>query len=292
MGRQTGILLVVALFVLAGCSESPTEPLLGATATRPIDGMQLVYVPAGQFQMGSSSEEIQDAFELCKRYWGNCDLERFHDEQPRHRVILDGFWIDRTEVTNRQYRMCVDSGYCQEPACWRGPQFNAPEQPVVCVSWYQAEAYCEWIGGRLPTEAEWEYAARGPKGVRYPWGNPFVGDRLNYCDATCGRPRSDAEWNDGQLYSAPPGQYPAGATWCGALDMAGNVSEWVADWYGNYSPDRQVNPTGPSEGFLRAIRGGSWFLTRAETRTVWREGLPPSAWFDDLGFRCVMPKRE
>jgi formylglycine-generating enzyme required for sulfatase activity len=170
---------------------------------------------------------------------------------------------------------------------WAGLQFDDPDQPVGCVTWNQAQAYCEWVGGRLPTEAEWEYAARGPDGYRYPWGNSFVGAWLNYCDETCGRPRSDTAWDDGQLYAAQVGHYPDGASWCGALDIAGNVSEWVGDWHGSYDSKWSANPLGPANGHLRVIRGGSWFLTRAETRATWRGELGPGIWFDDLGFRCV-----
>jgi serine/threonine-protein kinase len=254
--------------------------------------MVMVYVPSGEFEMGSDEGHVESAFELCAHYWGDCDRERFYDELPQHTVALDSYWIDRTEVSNDQYRGCVEAEICEEPACGAGLQFDDPDQPLVCVTWHQAQAYCEWVGGRLPTEAEWEYAARGPEGRRYPWGNSFVGAWLNYCDETCGRARSDPAWNDGQLYASPVGYYPEGASWSGALDMAGNVSEWVGDWYGRYEPDYGVNPVGPAEGHSRVIRGGSWFLTRAETRTAWRQGIGPGVWFDDVGFRCVIPVRE
>jgi formylglycine-generating enzyme required for sulfatase activity len=249
----------------------------------------MVYVPAGEFPMGSDEDDIESAFELCTQYWGHCDRERFYDERPQHPVALDEYCIDRTEVTNEQYRRCVEAGMCEEPACWGGLQFDDPDQPVVCVTWDQAQAYCEWVGGRLPTEAEWEYAARGPEGLLYPWGNSFAGARLNYCDQTCGRARSDPAWNDGQLYAAPVGHYPDGASWCGALDLAGNVSEWVGDWHGSYDSTPSANPSGPASGHLRVLRGGSWFLTRAETRATWRGELGSATWFDDLGFRCVIP---
>jgi serine/threonine-protein kinase len=289
MKKRIPFLLSVVLLFIAGCFRSQEKPSLGTTYVRPADGMVMVYVPAGEFQMGSTEADMKSAFELCTHYWDNCDYERFYDEQPQHTVVLDGYWLDRTEVTNDQYRTCVETGLCAEPGCWAGSQFDDPDQPIVCVTWHQAQAYCNWVGGRLPTEAEWEFAARGPTGLKYPWGNDFEGAWLNYCDATCGRPRSDKAWNDGQLYSAPVGSYPAGASWCGALDMAGNVSEWVADWYGGYEPTVKLNPAGAATGNLRAIRGGSWFLTRVEARTTWREGIWPSHWFDDLGFRCLIP---
>lgn len=287
MGRAC--LLSFAVLALVGCARFPVEPMLGRAMMRPADGMVMRRVPAGAYPMGSSEAEVEHAFERCTHYWGECSRTRFHDELPQHRVALDGYWIDRTEVTNQQYHSCVQAGVCEQPACWSGAQFNDPRQPVVCVTWHQAQAYCGWVGGRLPTEAEWEYAACGPEGLRYPWGNAFVGAWLNYCDETCGRARSDPAWNDGQYYSAPVGSYPDGSSWCGALDMAGNVSEWVSDWYGRYDGHESRNPVGPAQGHLRAIRGGSWFLTPVEARTTWRAGIGPGSWFDDLGFRCVMP---
>jgi formylglycine-generating enzyme required for sulfatase activity len=287
MKKGLPFLLILAALSVAGCTRSPGGPLLGTTYVRPADEMIMVYVPSGEFQMGSDEQDIESAFELCTHYWGKCDRERFYDELPQHTVALDDYWIDRTEVKNEQYSRCVEAEACEEPACWAGLQFDDPGQPVVCVTWHQAQAYCEWVGGRLPTEAEWEYAARGPDGLRYPWGNSFVGDWLNYCDETCGRARSDTAWNDGQLYAAQVGHYPDGASWCGVLDMAGNVSEWVGDWHGSYDSKWNANPLGPANGHLRVIRGGSWFLTRVETRATWRGELGPGIWFDDLGFRCV-----
>jgi len=271
-----------------GCGRAAEEQFSGRTFIRPTDGMEMVYVPAGEFRMGSSEEDINAAYQVCQQYWDNCDRERFLDETPRHKVELTAYWIDRTEVSNAQYRKCAEAGVCDQPECWIGLQFTDPDQPVVCVTWDQAGVYCTWVGGRLPSEAEWEYAARGSASLMYPWGNTFVGDRLNYCDQTCGRPRSDPEWDDGQLYTAPVGQYPDGSSWCGALDMAGNVSEWVRDWYTSYDPDQRMGSTGSDGGYLRSIRGGSWFLTRVEARPSWREGILPGNWFDDLGFRCVI----
>lgn len=289
MNRGIPFLFILFPSMIVGCSQFQEKPTLGEIYLRPVDEMVMVYVLPGEFQMGSNEDEINSAFDVCTDFWDNCDYERFIDEQPLHTVVIDGFWIDRTEVTNEQYQKCVETKVCEEPMCWSGSQFNDLDQPVVCVTWYQARSYCDWVGGRLPTEAEWEYVARGPTGLLYPWGNAFEGANLNYCDATCGRPRSDIAYNDGQLYSAPVGSYPVGASWCGALDMAGNVSEWVADWYGTYDPKMKVNPLGSVAGYSRVIRGGSWFLTRVEARTTWREGILPDNWFDDLGFRCVIP---
>ena len=287
-GKAFFVATIILIF-LAGCSPPSEKISPGTTRIRSADDMVMAYVPGGKLQMGSSEQDIKAAFELCTQYWDNCTLDHFSDEAPPHTVILDSYWIDRTEITNDQYQKCVAAGDCREAMCWDGPQFNEPDQQVVCVTWDQARSYCEWAGGRLPTEAEWEYAARGHDSSRYPWGNQFIGSQLNYCDATCGRRRSDAEWNDGALYSAPVGSYPQGASWCGVLDMAGNVSEWVADWYGAYEPKLTVNPAGPASGATRVVRGGSWFLTRIEARAAWRDGYVPDDWYDDLGFRCIIP---
>ena len=227
MKRLTSLLFVVLVLVLvSGCGESYE---LGDTWTRPNDEMVMVYVPKGEFEMGSS--------------------EGHDDEQPVHTVALDGFWIDRTEATNAQYRRCVEAGDCETPGfmCMEFTDEAKTNHPMACVDWFGAEAYCVWAGARLPTEAEWEYAARGPEGFKYPWGDDEPNDTLlNYDD------------NVGDTTDV--GSYPDGVSWCGALDMAGNAIEWVADWYvGDYyaaSPSR--NPTGPSSGEYKGQRGGPW----------------------------------
>jgi serine/threonine-protein kinase len=277
---------LIILF-LSGCTA--LEPDRGSVKVRLADEMVIVYVPSGNFPMGSSEEALQTAFQTCTQYWFDCDWENFIDEEPQHKVFLDGFWIDQTEVTNSQYLRCVSTGACEEPHCLSGLQFNGPDQPVVCVTWYQADAYCNWVGGRLPTEAEWEYAARGKKGKLYPWGDEFVGEWLNYCDQTCGRPHSDPGWDDGQYYTVDVGSYEKGTSWCRAADLAGNASEWVSDWYADYDRGWGINPTGPEEGGTKTIKGGSWLQTRGEARSAWRQGLIPDDWYDDLGFRCVIP---
>jgi eukaryotic-like serine/threonine-protein kinase len=251
----------------------PEGPSLGDTTTRPSDGMVMVYVPAGEFEMGNTEIPLED---------------------PAHTVALDSFWIDRTEVSNVQFQRCVKAGVCDEPSCWRdrdlirnNSDFNGLEQPVMCVDWHQARAYCEWAGGRLPTEAEWEYTARGPEGLEYPWGNEFDGTKLNYCDVNCPKIYADERFDDGYAFTAPVGSYPDGASWCGALDMAGNVREWAADWFGEYASGRQVNPTGPSSGIQRAMRGGAWEGLLFDTRNTVRKGGRPIFELLYLGFRCA-----
>jgi formylglycine-generating enzyme required for sulfatase activity len=237
--------------------------------------MTMVYVPEGEFRIGTP--------------WSR--------DAAAHTVALDAFWIDQTEVTNAHYSQCVAAGACSVPACnWGEPTYGdatKADHPAICVTWQAARTYCVWAGGRLPTEAEWEVVARGPDAALYPWGDEFDGTRLNSCDVNC--PHEDhqiPDVDDGYARTAPVGSFPSGASWCGALDMAGNVWEWVADWYGRYPRTRQTNPTGPESGSERLIRGGSWFdydeygFLRADNR----HPFEPRAGNDIIGFRCVVPE--
>jgi formylglycine-generating enzyme required for sulfatase activity len=268
---------------------------LGDTRTRPADGMTMVYVPGGEFQMGSADDEVDAAMEMCRAYYATpCLREWFEVEQPVHPVVLDGFWLDRTEVTNARYRRCVEAGACGPPKRSDSDTRQAyygdgayDDYPVVHVTWRQAGAYCQWAGGRLPTEAEWEYAARGPEGRRYPWGEEYDGTRLNSCDINCGYEWAEGAVDDGYGDTAPAGSYPNSASWCGALDMAGNVWEWMADWFGEYSAERQSNPTGPSSGTGRALRGDASDGTRAVSRAAARHGMEPERAYEYTGFRCA-----
>ena len=277
-GIGVAALALVAVLVCAGIAlgpqlwaaiSAPGAPMvrdiagaaLGDTRTRPTDGMVMVYVPAGEFDMGSDMGSS--------------------DEQPVHSVALDGFWIDRTEVTNAQYGQCEAAGACGPPAhCTpeESPYGDASKglHPVICVDWGDAERYCEWAGGQLPTEAEWEYAARGPDGPKYPWGNSAPDcDKANY-----ERCVED---------TAPVGSHPAGTSWSEAQDMAGNVWEWAADWYDSdyYGRSPARNPTGPSSGEAKAVRGGSWNYDPDDVRGTDRDWYVPDETHDNLGFRCA-----
>ena len=227
--------------------------------TNVIDGADYLPVPAGEFLMGATS----------------ADSSADDDEKPQHVVYLDAFWIMKTEVTNAQYAQCVAAGACAEPGNTRWQDHEYIDHPVVNVGWSQAQTYCVWAGGRLPTEAEWEKAARGADGRRYPWGDavPDV-QRANY-----GNP------NGG---TTPVGSYPAGASPYGALDMAGNVWEWVADWYdaGYYARSPAVNPLGPDTGIGRVLRGGSWDYAAGGLRCSSRR-YGPALRYSNIGFRCA-----
>ena len=256
-------------------TPTPAEPAAGATRRRANDGMIMVYVPAGEFRMGSPEGG-----------------EGEPHERPQRQVALDGYWIDRTEVTNAQYRRCVQAEACREPAFWGDAALNQDDQPVVGVDWQDARAYCAWVGARLPTEAEWEKAARGSDGRRYPWGDQFDGQRLNWCDRLCPKQENKSAVADGYARTAPVGQYPQGASPYGALDMAGNVWEWVADWFVSayYQRAPAHNPPGPpeTEGAVRALRGGAWDEAEYRLRCAYRGSASPDVRREDIGFRCAL----
>jgi formylglycine-generating enzyme required for sulfatase activity len=273
-------------------------PSLGDTQTRPADGMVMVYVPAGEFRMGSTDQEVDEALRACNELSGDCRRGWFENEQPAHGVVVDSFWIDQTEVTNRQYQQCVEAGACDPPpknpskGSFADPHYDDDaytNHPVIYMNPQLAGAYCEWAGGRLPTEAEWEYAARGPEAFIYPWGNVFDGTRLNYCDVNCKGPRMDSEHDDGYAGTSPVGSYPNGTSWCGAFDMAGNAEELVGDWYGPYSTEVAVNPQGPSSGHDHVVRGGMYTDPQVSVRSSYRRTSQAGTTSYSIGFRCVLP---
>jgi len=261
-------------------SPSPTfTPFEIITTIDPIDGMVLIRIPVGEFEMGSYREG---------------DSQAFDKELIQHRVYLDTYWIDQTEVTNAKYTMCVASGECTQPAnnfsVTRNRYYDDSQYadyPVIFVNWSQAAAYCAWVGRRLPTEAEWEKAARGPESRIYPWGDNFDGTLANYCDLNCDRPWKDNRFDDGYTDTSPVGSYADGASFYGVQGMAGNVHEWVADWYGPYTQDYQTNPTGPESGLDKIMRGGSWGDDFTHIRSDVRSPINPDNWLDFIGFRCA-----
>jgi formylglycine-generating enzyme required for sulfatase activity len=237
----------------------PSEAKEGDSWVNHVDGATYRFVPAGAFTMGSD--------------------EGLPDQRPAHRVTLSSFWIMQTEVTNAQYAHCVDAGACTAPANdrWNNSDFAA--HPVTGVTWQQANEYALWVGGRLPTEAEWEKAARGTDGRIYPWGNEITGnEQLNYNSSM------------GVGDTMPVGSYPQGASPYGVLDMAGNVEEWVGDWYGPvyYARSPEENPTGPNDGSAKVLRGGSYFSNRLHVRSTAREKAFPNSNFPSSGFRVVI----
>ena len=243
---------------------------LGRTRVNPNDEAILVYVPAGKFLMGSYG--LESLF------------------QPAHMVFLDAFWIYQTEVTNQQYHQCIQAGEC------RGNLENYPEDdyPATSITPWMAEIYCHWAGGRLPTEAEWEKAARGTDGRMYPWGNePLTGELANFCDVNCQQFGADRSQDDGFAETAPVGSFPLGASPYGVLDMAGNVSEWVSDGYALFyyyrSPYR--NPQGPRNSSDNTMRGGSWADSAEALQVTTRQRNYLGMIYESIGFRCAQPDR-
>jgi len=249
---------------------------------------EMVSVPAGKFYMGCNEQ---------------VDSECNSNEKPGRWVYVDAIRIDKTEVTVAAYRRCVQAGRCSSEGLTSGilgecnwDRGDRENHPLNCVTWEQAQAYCEWAGKRLPTEAEWEKAARGTDGRKYPWGNSGygAGGRVaNIPDETAKRrwpnwPIAQG-YDDGYFATAPVGSFPAGASPYGTLDMVGNVWEWVQGWYGAdyYRQGPNRNPTGPDSGQSRVLRGGSWNLVRRHDRASSRAGDAPGSRHDPGGFRCA-----
>jgi formylglycine-generating enzyme required for sulfatase activity len=211
---------------------------------------------------------------------GSREGEGDTDEVPRHWVFLDAYQIGVTEVTNSQFLQCVEAGACDSPPSRDWDVFNEPQQPVVGVTWFDARDFCRWVGGRLPTEAEWEKAARGTDGRIYPWGNTVP---------DCSQANFDGVGNGCPGMTVIVGSHPAGASPYRLQDTSGNAWEWVGDWYApDYyldSPTR--NPAGPSSGDYRIVRGGSWNNTWRDVRTTIRGRVNPYANDPGIGFRCV-----
>jgi formylglycine-generating enzyme required for sulfatase activity len=281
----------------------PPPPTLGIGSTMTgEDGMTLLYVPAGDFTMGSDADA---ALAECQKFRSDCQRDWFTDEEPPHTVNLDAFWIDQTEVTNKIYSLCVQAGACKEPtskgSSTRSSYYGNADYdnyPVIYVDWNMAKTYCEWAGRRLPTEAEWEKAARwspplpvgegGGEGeaLTYPWDNDFDGTRVNFCDKNCSFSWADKNSDDGYTDTAPVGSYPGGASPYGALDMAGNVWEWVEDWYDAYPGNTTSNSSYGTT--YRVLRGGSWFYLNLVVRSAYRGSYDPTITDDNYGFRCAL----
>ena len=270
--RLTGLAFVVLKF-LCGCAQDEKTP---PNIEQEPAGM--VLIPAGEFTMGRSQQ-------------GTITI----DQTPPHTVYLDSYYIDKHEVTNRQFEEFILQGGYQNEEFWtkEGWDFiqretidrplglekilyDSLDQPVVGISWYEADAYARWAGKRLPTEAEWEKAARGTDERIYPWGNLMDYSNISYQIS-------------GGRRTVAVGSFDSGASPYGVLDCAGNVYEWVRDWYDGtyYLHSPKENPRGPTSGTRRVLRGGSWASVRFQIQCSYRYFKKPNHRAFDVGFRCA-----
>lgn len=263
--RVAGHLVVVTVaLALSGCTSFafPSKGQGDAPAALK-DRSAMAKLPAGRFTMGWALGEP--------------------DEYPPHEVELKAFLVDRTEVTNAAYRACVDAGVCRKASYADDPILGRERHPVVGVTWFDAVRYCRWVDKRLPTEAEWEYAARAPAFSAYPWEGRFVPTHTSA--------RGDA---DGYPKTAPVGSFDKGVSGHGVYDMAGNAAEWTHDWYLStwYQETLAESPKGPSAPTgSRVVRGGSWADTDYELRSTARSALDPNFGKNSVGFRCAADPR-
>ncbi len=264
--------------------EHETRVRTFVRARNPRDGAVLVWVPP-------TAELSGPAMRAGAFLMGSVKGQGFTNELPQHEVELSGFWLYQCEVTRAQFLrfakailgggaedLELGAGERQELAALRRKLEGEPssaQHPAMGMSWALAAAYARWANCELPTEAQWEWAARGPSGRRYPWGDEW--DAQKCC----------TKENQGTP-TFPVGSFPAGASWCGVLDLAGNVWEWCSDRYAEqYSSSRQVNPRGPRNGTARVVRGGFWLTEQHVSRSACRMGLPPDTKKDGVGFRCA-----
>ncbi len=250
----------------------------GSMRVNPIDKAVMMWVPAGTFTMGSIPGVGHDI------------------ERPAHKVTLSGYWIYKNQVTVAQYRaFCVATAHPLPD--WPGAQYSwtgktgwddvaLQQHPIVSVSWDDAEAYANWAKARLPSEAQWEYAARGTKGQNFPWGGTATpADPLNGWDpAKCA---NDANSKEAGKSTWPVGSFPLGKSWCGAMDMGGNTLEWCSDWFAPYTAAAVANPTGAATGSKRVLRGASWMNVDDSHRVANRFRNSPEQRLFIYGFRCV-----
>ena len=242
------------------------------------DGATIIYIPEGEFLMGCDPDQ-------------NAGFDCVFDELPLHAVVLSAYFIDQHEVTNGQYQQCVEADSCQEPvyknSLTRASYYGEPafdDYPVIAVTWFEANAYCQWVGGRLPSEAEWEKAARGTQPTAFPWGN-----QIPDCSLANSYDNASGSFCVGD--TAKVGSYPEGASVYGVMDMAGNVWEWVNDWYSaeyyRFSP--LVDPPSIDSGSDKVIRGGGFDYSWSKLRVAYKSNHHPETRHLSYGFRCVNP---
>jgi sulfatase modifying factor 1 len=237
----------------------------GSSISAPKTPPGMIYIPEGYFQMGTSSGKSEDS-------------------KPMHFVNTSAFFIDKYEVSNAEYQKFLMATNHPKPTLWNDERFNKPELPVVGVSWHDAMAYAKWKGRRLPTEAEWEKAARGNDGRLYPWGKKWAKGFFLFFVNIYGM-------DDKYLQTAPVDYYQSGVSPFGVFNMAGNVWEWCLDWYAPdyYRNSPEIDPMGPEKTNMKVLRGGSWVNTVDGVQVVHRARNTPHAKNSIYGFRTVLP---
>ena len=273
------------LFASADSEEIKEKPGLSTKINNAVleskqipEGM--VLIPGGEFIRGTASKEAQN---VCLKNNDYCKEKWFKDEEPLHSVKITGYYLDLYEVTQKNYQRVMT----KNPS-----EFKGSNLPVESVTWYEAMEYCEKVGKRLPTEAEWEWAAKGGKQSTFAWGNEVESNRANFCDRSCDKRWKEKQFEDGYSHTAPVGSFPANDF--GVYDMAGNVYEWVLDWYGEdyYEKKPHDNPKGPEKGNRKVIRGGSWINYPDSLRSAFRRWSQPDVRFNDTGFRCAKDSKQ
>lgn len=288
------------MLLLAGtaCAAEPRVVAHTGRATEVRATNDSIRIPSGTFAFGASDEDQHVALELCRRDLGSmdkaCTEELFRSEGPQQAVFLPAFHIDRIEVTVGDYRRCVRTGRCDpRPLLDGDPRFGDPKLPVTRASWFDAQTYCRWVGGDLPTEQQWERAARGTAARIFPWGDaPRDGNsnhgRFVVIDPTgpYAHPMVRIDERDGTAFLSPPGAYPAGTSQEGVADLAGNAMEWVLDRVGDDGPSR-AGGSQIEAGARRMLRGGSFRQPLLYQRTTAWEAAQPELRSAEVGFRCA-----
>ncbi|HLM83869.1 MAG TPA: SUMF1/EgtB/PvdO family nonheme iron enzyme [Candidatus Bathyarchaeia archaeon] len=282
------LLIIYSIFALGG-KNRPVDPAAEANSARetpqnsaPKPPDEMVLIPAGEFLMGSTDEEILETWRQNDGGWSKQD---YISSYPRRKITLGDYYIDKKEASNGDYRMFVEATGRAAPSLWNDRTLNAPSQPVVGVDWNDADAYCRWMNKRLPTEAEWEKAARGTDGRNWPWGNIWDPKKDNHGKGTGGYGYDE---KDGWKYTAPVGT-ELGVSPYGILNMAGNVYEWTADDFNAYPENDKYIEEDFEKGF-KSLRGGAYDDGISEQRAATRCGFRKDYKDVDVGFRCVKDK--
>lgn len=252
-----------------------------ATISGPKIQDEMILIPAGEFIMGSTEQQALSAW---RRNDGGWEKEDYFSEYPRQKITLNNFYIDKKEAANNDYKIFVEATDRAAPSLWNDQTLNLPNQPVVGVDWNDAEAYCRWLGKRLPTEAEWEKAARGTDGRIWPWGNTWDPTKDNHGKGT----GYGFDESDGHKYTAPVGT-ELGASPYGVLNMAGNVYEWTVDDFNAYPGNDKYAQTDFNKGF-KVLKGGAYTDGVSEQRPASRCGYQKDYKDMDVGFRCARDK--